>query len=167
MEIMLKATVHAGLNLEKVEIVLMQQTSGPASPAPAPAPAAPAPLAEKIIGLPVTPAVPPSSSPTIAPVQQSAAGTGSSTDSKKTIIIAVVCVVGAAGEQRAACRTMSHNGCVSFWVCAHFSFTMCCLLMLTYVCGVCRCVCLTRRVGRLVVPGSAEQEGGEELCQEA
>ena len=99
MGIMLETAVHAGLSLEKVEIVLMQQTSGPASPAPAPAPAALAPLAEKIIGLPVTPAVPPSSSPTIAPVQQSAAGTGSSTDSKKTIIIAVFCVVGAAGEQ--------------------------------------------------------------------
>lgn len=89
---------HAGLNLEKVEIVLMQQTSGPTAPVPAPAPAAQAPLAEKIIGLPVTPAVQPSSSPTIAPVQESAASAGPSTDNKKTIIIAVVCVVGSAGE---------------------------------------------------------------------
>lgn len=91
--------VHsAGLILEKVEIVLMQQISGPTAPVPAPAPAAQAPLIDKIIGLPVTPPVPPSVTPTAAPIQQSAASTGPSQNNRNTIIIAVVCVVGAAGE---------------------------------------------------------------------
>ncbi len=102
---------HAGLNLEKVEIVLMQQISGPTAPAPAPAPAAPAPLVDKIIGLPVQTAVPPSLGPTAAPVLQSAAGAGTSTSNRNTIIIAVVCVVGAAGESRPSqvilCLTVS------------------------------------------------------------
>ena len=94
------AMLPAGLILEKVEIVLMQQISGPTAPAPAPAPAAQAPLIDKIIGLPVTPPVPPSVSPTAAPIQQSAASTGPSQNNRNTIIIAVVCVVGAAGERR-------------------------------------------------------------------
>ena len=93
---------HAGLNLEKVEIVLIQQIrTGAGAPAPAPGPAAPAPLAQKIIGLPITPAATPSSAPALAPVQQSAASAGAAgQDNKKTIIIAVVCVVGAAGIHR-------------------------------------------------------------------
>ncbi len=94
------ALLHTGLNLEKVEIVLMQQTSGPTAPVPAPAPAAMAPLSQIVAGLPITPPVPPNISPTIAPVQESAAGAGSSNSNKNTIIIAVVCVVGAAGESR-------------------------------------------------------------------
>ncbi|CAL5228984.1 g12220 [Coccomyxa viridis] len=92
----LQTVNNSGLNLEKVEIVLMQQISGPTAPAPAPAPAAPAPLVDKIIGLPVQTAVPPSLGPTAAPVLQSAAGAGTSTSNRNTIIIAVVCVVGAA-----------------------------------------------------------------------
>ncbi len=93
---------HAGLILEKVEIVLMQQISGPTAPTPAPAPAAPAPLVDRLIGLPVQTAVPPSLGPTAAPIQQSAAGAGSSTSNRNTIIIAVVCVVGAAGASRSS-----------------------------------------------------------------
>ena len=93
---------RAGLNLEKVEIVLIQQIrTGAGAPAPAPGPTAPAPLAQKIIGLPITPAATPSSAPALAPVQQSAASAGAAgQDNKKTIIIAVVCVVGAAGDHR-------------------------------------------------------------------
>ena len=94
------ALLHAGLNLEKVEIVLMQQISGPTAPTPAPAPAAQAPLIDKIIGLPITPPAPSGFGPTAAPIQQSAVAAAPPQSNKNTIIIAVVCVVGAAGESR-------------------------------------------------------------------
>ena len=94
------AMLNAGLNLEKVEIVLMQQISGPTAPAPAPAPAAPAPLIDKIIGLPVTPPAPSGFGPTAAPIQQSAAATAPPQSNTKTIIIAVTSVLGAAGESK-------------------------------------------------------------------